>query len=140
MAAKFGRSFIPASLGTIATTGNTDDYVIAPRNGAIVGAKFSGIDALAAHDTNYITFSITNLGQAGAGSTAILAATDPNTTKATGGSAIAANTVRALTLTGTAADQNVTAGDRLRVRAAASGTLANTVTGSKVMLEVEWAI
>lgn len=63
-----------------------------------------------------------------AGSTALLAATDANTTKATGGTALSANTKRSLTLHGTAANLDVVAGDRLRIRAAASGTLANTVT------------
>jgi hypothetical protein len=57
-----------------------------------------------------------------------LAATDANTTKATGGTALAANTARSLTLNGTAANLVVASGDRLRIRAAASGTLANTVT------------
>jgi len=114
--------------GTIATTGNTDEYLIAPKTGKLTGMDFSGIDALAANDTNYITYSVTNLGQAGAGSTAMLAATDANTTKATGGTALAANTKRALTLHGTPANLAVTVGDRLRIRAAATGTLANTVT------------
>ena len=58
----------------------------------------------------------------------MLAATDPNTTKATGGTGIAANTVRSLTLNGTVANLVVAAGDRIRIRAAATGTLANTVT------------
>ena len=114
--------------GTIATTGNTDAYLIVPETGALSRVDFSGVDALAAHDTNYITFSITNLGQAGAGAVVMLAATDANTTKATGGTALSANTKRTLTLTGTGADLDVTQGDRLRIRAAASGTLANTVT------------
>ncbi len=113
---------------TIATTGNSDVYMIAPAAGVLSSAVFSGVDALAANDTNYITFSITNLGQAGAGSAAMLAATDANTTKATGGTAIAANTVRTLSLNGTAANLVVAAGDRIRIRAAATGTLANTVT------------
>lgn len=119
---------------TIATTGNTDLYIIAPVNGILNEALFSGVDALAASDTNYITFSITNLGQAGAGSTALLAATDPNTTKATGGTALSANTKRTLTLNGTFTNLRVVAGDRLRVRAAATGTLANTVTFSTYLL------
>ena len=117
---------------TIATTSTTDFYLLAPFAGKLSSVDFSGIDALAANDANYITFSITNLGQAGAGSTAMLAATDANTTKATGGSAIAANTKRALSLHGTAANLVVAKGDRLRVRATATGTLANTVTGSVV--------
>jgi hypothetical protein len=113
---------------TIATTGNADAYITAPFSGTLTSAMFAGVDALTASDTNYITFSITNLGQAGAGSTAVLAATDVNTTKATGGSALAANTRRNLTLNATAANLNVVKGDRLRIRAAATGTLANTVT------------
>ena len=113
---------------TIATTGNSDVFVIVPADGVLSGADFSGVDALAASDTNFITFSITNLGQAGAGSTAMLAATDANTTKTTGGTALSANSRRSLTLNGTAANLVVVAGDRLRIRAAATGTLANTVT------------
>lgn len=113
---------------TIATTSNTDQYIIAPFAATVESILFSATAALAANDTNYITFSVTNLGQAGAGSTAIIAATDANTTKATGGTAIAANTLRTLTLSSTAANLIVAAGDRLLVRAAATGTLANTVT------------
>ncbi len=113
---------------TIATTGNTDAYIIAPAAGSLTSIDFSGVDALAASDSNYITFSVTNLGQAGAGTAAMLAATAANTTKSTGGTALAANTKRALTLTSTAADLVVAAGDRIRIRAAATGTLANTVT------------
>lgn len=113
---------------TITTTGNSDVYIIAPQAGTLTSALFSAVDALAASDTNYITFSITNLGQAGAGSTAMLAATDANTTKATDGTALSANTKRTLSLNGTAANLIVAAGDRLRCRAAATGTLANTET------------
>ena len=113
---------------TIATTGNTDQYHIVEETGALASIDFSGVDALAAHDTNYITFSVTNLGQAGGGSTDMLAATDANTTKATGGTALSANTKRSLTVHGTGANLDVVKGDRLLVRAAASGTLANTVT------------
>jgi hypothetical protein len=119
---------------TVATTSNTDDYLTVAETGVLSSASFGGVDALAANDSNYITFSITNLGQAGAGSTAMLAATDANTTKATGGTALAANTTRNLTLNATAANLAVTAGDRLRLRAAATGTLANTVTFPTWML------
>jgi hypothetical protein len=102
--------------------------MIAPAAGVLTSALFSGVDALTANDTNYITFGITNLGQAGSGTAAMLAATDVNTTKATGGTGLAANTVRSLTLNGTAANLVVAAGDRIRIRATVSGTLANTVT------------
>lgn len=125
-----------ATSATIATTGNTDCYVIVAETGVVSSIDFSAVDALAANDTNYITFSVTNLGQAGAGSTAVLAATDANTTKSTGGTALSANTKRSLTLNGTAANLAVTAGDRLRIRAAASGTLAGTVTFPNYLIRV----
>lgn len=114
--------------GTIATTSTSDAYMIADAAGVLTGARFSGTDALAASDTNYITFSITNLGTSGSGSAAMLAATAANTTQVTGGTALTANAVRSLTLNGTAANLVVTAGSRLRVRASVTGTLANTVT------------
>ena len=113
---------------TIATTGNSDVFIIAPAAGVLTSAVFSGVDALAASDTNFITFSVTNLGTTGSGSAAMLAATDANTTKTTGGTALTANAARTLSLSGTAANLVVAAGDRLRIRAAATGTLANTVT------------
>lgn len=121
---------------TIATTGNTDIYVIAPTSGNLVSVDFSATDALAASDSAYITFTITNLGQGGAGSTAMLAATDANTTKATGGTAITANDKWAsgLTLSATPNNTQVVEGDRLLIRAAATGTLANTITFPTYML------
>lgn len=112
---------------TIATTGNSDLTVVVPFAGVLTAVYFIGEDALATNDTNYVTWTITNKGGAGAGSTAMLAATDPNTTKATGGSAIAALDTRALTIHGTAANLVVAAGDALLIRAAATGTLANVV-------------
>lgn len=123
-----------ASLGTIATTGATSDYSIAPFAGTLTGADFSGVDALTASNTNYITFSITNLGQAGAGSNPMLAATAANTTQVTGGTAIGANTKWVMTLNGTGSNLIVAKGDRLKVTATATGTLANTVTFSKVRM------
>lgn len=113
---------------TIATTGTTSEYMIVEETGSLASIEFSGVDALATSDTNYITFAITNLGQAGAGSTAMLAATDANTTKATGGSAISANTKRSLTRHGTAANLDVVAGDRLKIDAVVTNTLANSIT------------
>lgn len=128
MSAPAARKAIQVVSASIATTGNTDNYVIVPEAGTLASVDFSSLGSLAAHDSNYVTFSITNLGQAGAGSAAMLAATDANTTKATGGTALSANTKRSLTLTATGADLVVAAGDRLLVRAAATGTLAGAVT------------
>ena len=69
----FAGENIDVRSNTIAATGNTDTYMIAAATGTLSQAFFSGTDALAASDTNYITFSVTNLGQAGAGSAAMLA-------------------------------------------------------------------
>lgn len=122
---------------TIATTSTTDDLVICPCSGVISSADFASVSALAAHDTNYVTFSITNLGQAGAGTAAILGAVDANTTKITGGTALTANGRRQLTLSTTLTDLRVAQGDVLRIRFTASGTLAGTVTGSKVLVHID---
>lgn len=122
---------------TIATTGNTDIYTIANAQGNVIGVDFSALDALATDNTNYITWTVTNLGQAGAGTAAILKAADVNTTKTTGGSAIAANTKRSFTLTATINDLNVTVGDRIRIRAAVTGTLANSVTFPVYLLQIQ---
>jgi hypothetical protein len=119
---------------TVATTGNTDAYFTCKYAGELLSAYFIATDALAQHGSNYITASLTNLGQAGAGTTVMLAATDANTTKTTTGAAVAAHTQRALTLTGTAASLIVAKNDRLRIRFAATGTLGNTVTGGVLAL------
>lgn len=126
----FGETAAAVTLNsaTIATTGNTDIYMIAPINGSLDIAYFSALDALAASDTNYIIWTFTNLGQAGADSTAMLEASTVNQTRATGGSAIAANTKRQFTLSSTPNNTQVVEGDRIRIRAAVTGTLANTVT------------
>ena len=60
----------PATVGTSA--GNTDFYIIAPCTGTLDSVDFSCVDALTAHSTNHVTFSITNLGLLGADSTAML--------------------------------------------------------------------
>lgn len=121
--------------GTIATTGNTDCYYIAPETMTLFAVYFSGTDALATSDVNYITWTVTNLGQAGAGTNAMLLSDNLNTTKTTGGTAISANTKRSLVLTTTVNNLEVTQGDRIRIRAAVTGTLANTVTFPVYLLQ-----
>lgn len=113
---------------SIATTSTTDTYFQVPKSGRVASIKFSSLAALATSDTNYITWTVVNLGQAGAGSTALLSTSDANTTKATGGSAIVASSSRALTLHGTATNLDVVEGDVIRIRATATGTLAGAVT------------
>lgn len=120
----------------IATTSNTDEYVIVPKSGVVEAAYFTSLAGLAAHDSNFLTFGITNLGKEGGGATALLAETDANTTKATGGTALTANASRQLGLHGTKANLVVNEGDVLRVRFAASGTLAGAVTRPIVSLVI----
>lgn len=122
---------------SIATTSTTDEYLIAKKTGKVVNAEIVSLSGLAAHDTNYLTFSITNLGAAGAGTAALLAATDANTTKVTGGSAMTALTPRSLTLTSTAADLNVTEGDVIRLRGTSAATLAGAVTRPIWRIEIK---
>lgn len=117
-----------AGTTAIATTSTTDEYMIAAKTGKVTAIKLVSLSGLATHDSNYITPTVTNLGAAGSGTAALLAASDANTTKATGGSALTASVVRSWTLTSTAADLNVTEGDVLRIRATATGTLAGAVT------------
>ena len=117
-----------AGTTSIATTSTTDEYIVVAKTGKVTAAKLNSLSGLAAHDTNYLTFAITNLGAAASGTAALLAATDANTTKSTGGSLLTANVVRSLTLSSTAADLLVTEGDVLRLRATSAATLAGAVT------------
>lgn len=126
---------ISQTIGTAAA--NYDAYMIVPISGSVSEVNFSGLDALAASNTNYITWTITNLGQAGAGTAVMLDAVDANTTKLTGGTALAANTKRTLTLSTTPNNTNVVQGDRLRIRAAVTGTLANTVTFPVYLIQIQ---
>jgi hypothetical protein len=100
--------------------------IIAPVTGVVSAASLLPDTAVSASDTNYWTFTIVNLGQANAGTQAILAATAPNTTKATGGTAMAVNVPFPLALAGTTLA--VTKGDVLVITAtktASATTIAN---------------
>jgi len=126
--AQYGAGSAPI---TIATTSTSDMYLTAPVTGNLTGIDFTSLDALAASDTNYITYTAVNLGQSGVGTTAMLAVSDANTTKTTGGTALTALARRTLTIHGTAGNLAVVKGDVIRVRATATGTLVGTVTLSR---------
>ena len=128
---------VQATSATIPTTaGATDVYVTAPVDGELSAAQVTPLVALAASDSNYLTFTVTNLGQAGAGTTVMLAASAANTTKTTGGAALAVNTRNDFTLHGTDANLVVEKGDRIKISATATvaSALANTVTVPTYML------
>src|SRR5690349_18226961 len=59
---------------TVATTGSQELLVTAPCAGTLSGVTWVSKDALAASDTNYLTFTVVNKGPAGAGTTQMLAA------------------------------------------------------------------
>lgn len=128
---------------TIATTGNSDQVVLLPTlpdgyRWKLKTAEFAtGAQGLAANDTNYITFSVTNKSNSDA---AMLAASDANTTKATGGSAVTAYTRRGLTLNSTAANLIVDSQDVLLLRAAATGTLGAQMPNSTWSLTFEQTV
>lgn len=126
---------IHLALGTIATTGATIVTLPVAHAGTLAAVKFCAKDALAAHDSNYLTFAITNKGQSGAGSTAMLSATASGTTKATGGAAIAAYTTRDCPLHATGGNAALASGDCLELSVTATGTLANTVTEAAMRLD-----
>jgi len=117
---------------TIATTGVTSMYFIAPYDMSIVSLYFAGGQGLVTSDTNYITWTMTNLGldANGAAISIAMLATTPagiNTTKTTGGTAILSEQSRQLTLSGTANNLQVYRGQVILITATVTGTLANTV-------------
>lgn len=137
LAAPEKSSYVQATLETaIATTGAATIYLMAPAAGTLQGAVFSATSALATSDTNYLTFTLVNLGQAGAGTTAMLAVSAANTTQVTGGTALDANGGFTLTLHGTPANLAVAQNDRIKLVATATGTLAGTVTFPSIGLDI----
>lgn len=127
----FADEVVQIQSATIPTaTGATDVYITSPVTGSLVALQLTPLVALAAHDTNYVAFTATNLGLDGTGTTVMLATAPAgvNTTKITGGTALAVNTQRVLTPHGTAANVAVVKGQRIKITATGNGTLANTVT------------
>lgn len=122
-------------LGTIATTGASPGVVVAQYSGRLLGVDIVGSETLATSDTNYITFTVVNR-VAGSGTVAMLAVSDANTTKATGGSAFTAKTPKSLTIHGTAANLYVNKGDVIDVLATVTGTLANDVEDVTATLRI----
>lgn len=123
---------------TVATTGNTDSVMLLPAlptgvKWRLAAASFvTGAQGLAANDTNYLTFTITNKSN----SNAAMLGTD--TTKSTAGQgAVTAYTKRSLTLSSTKANLVCDADDVLLLRAAASGTLGAQMPNSKFLLTFE---
>ncbi len=116
----------PQSSRLIAVTGTTKIPIVIGKTGSVGGFRLSPIDALAASDTNYISFSVVNVTQSN--TMTLDNAGGRNTTKATGGAAIVADTAYSiLPVTPPSALLTVAVGDQLNLICAVTGTLANTV-------------
>lgn len=123
----------PLTIPTVPTAAGTLELLaIIPFAGTVSSVRVAFKDALTAHDTNFVTFRLINKTTADSD---VIAATDANTTKLTGGSAIVAYTTRTLTLAN-AAGVTVAAQDVLALRITGSGTLANTLTEGTIIINV----
>jgi hypothetical protein len=100
-----------AAVGTVNATTTVTKKLIAPCAGSITGLAIAVNTTVATSDVNYWTVSAVNKGASGAGSTALLLATDANTTKTTGGSGLTNYVTRYLSLHGTPANLVVAKGD-----------------------------
>jgi hypothetical protein len=119
---------IVENLGSI--SGTTTFTVIAPVTGTITGVTFVTNTTVAANNTNYWTWAVTDVGSGGVGTQALLNAGAVNTTQSTGGSGTTALVPRALTLSGTL---NVTAGDVLTIVVTATGA-PTTMTSCSIAI------
>jgi hypothetical protein len=125
------RAGIPTQNVTVATTSNTDVVIVAPYSGTLASVQANTGTTLATNDTNYVTFTVTNVTNSNA---AMVAATNAETTKVTGGSAWTASTVRTIALSGTAANLIVAQGDVIRVRYGVTGTLGGALSNASILL------
>ena len=120
---------IPSNLN-----GTVDVYIMAPEDGMLHSVEFSVSDDLAASDTIYLGFFLTNLGQNGLYYVEMLSSSPENTTRITGGSPLVANSRRVLKLTPVEELLKVTAGDRLRFRLGSTGNIAKSLRAPVVLL------
>lgn len=128
-----GTKELSGQLGTINAT--TSFAFNCPATAAtLAAAVFSSSAAIAASDTDYWTWTLTNLGPSGSGTTVMLAGAAANTTKLTGGTALTANVARSLSLTGTGTDLVTAANDRLVLTMTKTGSPAD-LTLSAVRLD-----
>jgi hypothetical protein len=110
---------IQANVPAVSTAGNDDDTVIAqaPFDCTVTAVEYVPEAGITGAATNNRTFSLVNKGQAGSDSTTVASlAFDSGSVTAT------ANNEKAITLSGTAANLNLTAGDTLLWRSVHVGT------------------
>jgi hypothetical protein len=109
---------IEADVPPVATAGNSDDTVVgqAPFNCTVTAVEYVPETAITGAATNHRTVSLVNKGQAGTGTTTVATLAFDSGVNAT------ANNERAITLSGTAANLDLAAGDTLQWRSVAVGT------------------
>ncbi|MFE6785192.1 hypothetical protein ACFVFF_23335 [Streptomyces sp. NPDC057680] len=110
---------IEADVPAVSTAGNDDDTVItqAPFDCTVTAVEYVPEAAITGAATNHRTFSLVNKGQAGSGSTTVASlAFDSGSVTAS------ANNERAITLSATAANLVLAAGDTLLWRSIHIGT------------------
>jgi hypothetical protein len=126
--------------GKTTDTGNTRRHVIdfgalttadvvkvwsPPKNIRITGAKHVSKAAISASDTNFVAAGIVNKGTAGSGTDVVVnVATAANSTKSTGGTALAGYVPNALTVLTTSSVNVIDANDVLEITADVGGTIA----------------
>lgn len=116
--------YLLALVETVSATLEKAVFIV-PQNMTILTAQLTATTSITANDTNYWTFAMTNT----TASKSLLLATDVNTTKATGGSGITANTLRSLSLTSTTADLTVAKGDLVTFTFTKTSSASNIVGG-----------
>jgi hypothetical protein len=109
---------LEASVPAVATAGNDDDTVVgqAPFACTVTAVEYVPEAAITGAATNNRSVSLVNKGQAGSGTTVVATLAFGNAVNAT------ANNERAITLSSTAADRVLAAGDTLQWRSLAVGT------------------
>jgi hypothetical protein len=109
---------IERNVPAVSTAGNDDDTVLgqAPFACTVTSVQYVPEAAITGADTNSRTVSLVNKGQAGSGSTTVA------TLALTNGVNAAANDEKTITLSGTAANLALAAGDTLQWRSIHVGT------------------
>lgn len=109
---------IEAAVPAVSTAGNDDDTVLAqaPFDCTVTAVEYVPEAAITGAATNNRTVSLVNKGQAGSGTTTVATLTFDNGVNAT------ANNEKAVTLSGTSANLDLSAGDTLQWRSVHVGT------------------
>lgn len=126
--------------GTIATSGTTGVNFVMPYAGIITYAAVVSGDAQAAHSTIIFNWHMINKGLAGAGTAVVIDRATAGNTLDTDVDAAAAGLEafipKALTLTSTAADKTVVAGDVLNFIWTAAGSTPTAQPGTSLILKL----